>query len=72
MERRLRLRWWIEAVLFVVALGLFVVTVAWPEWIEAVFGVEPYGGSGAVEWLIAIGALHNGMRGRVVVSEGSA
>ena len=57
MERRLRLRWWIEAALFIVALGLFVLTLAWPEWIEEVFGVEPDGGSGALEWLIAIAFL---------------
>jgi hypothetical protein len=57
MERRLRIRWWIEAELMVVALGLFVLSLAWPEWIEEVFGVEPDGGSGALEWLIAIAFL---------------
>lgn len=31
---------------------LFVATVAWPEWIEIVFGVDPDHGDGSLEWLI--------------------
>jgi hypothetical protein len=31
---------------------LFVATVAWPEWIEAIFGIEPDHGDGSLEWLI--------------------
>jgi hypothetical protein len=39
-------------------LVLLVLTAAWPEWIEAIFGVEPDGGSGALEWaLVAVLAV---------------
>jgi hypothetical protein len=59
-SRRLRL----EIGLAVLSTLLFVATVAWPEWIEVIFGVEPDRGDGSLEWLImgvtalcAIGAL---------------
>jgi hypothetical protein len=59
-SRRLRL----EIGLAAVSVLLFVATVAWPEWIEMIFGVDPDHGDGSLEWLImgvtalcAIGAL---------------
>ena len=57
MERRLRIRWWIEVTLAVIALGLFVVTLISAEWIEELTGWEPDGGSGELEWLIAAAFL---------------
>lgn len=29
-----------------------VLSLAWPDWIEALFGVNPDHGSGATEWLV--------------------
>ena len=53
----LRRRFWLEVVCGAVGLVLFVVTLISREWIEAIFGVDPDGGSGALEYLIAIGLL---------------
>lgn len=47
-SRRLRL----EICLAALSAVLFVVTVAWPEWIEEVFGVDPDHGDGSLELLI--------------------
>lgn len=30
-------------------------TASVPDWIEAVFGVEPDGGDGSLEWLLVLG-----------------
>jgi len=51
--KRLRL----EAGLAALSAALFVATLVWPEWIEAVFGVDPDGGDGSMEWLaVAVAA----------------
>jgi hypothetical protein len=47
-SRRLRL----EIGLAALSALLFVATVAWPEWIEMIFGVDPDHGDGSLEWLI--------------------
>jgi hypothetical protein len=56
MESRLRRRLRVEVVLAGLSAALFVLTLVFPEWIEALTGLEPDAGSGALEWLIA-GAL---------------
>jgi hypothetical protein len=43
---------WIELGLAVSSGCLLVLTLVTREWIELVFGVDPDGGSGALEWLI--------------------
>jgi hypothetical protein len=50
MNRRPRRRFWLESAIFVLSFASLAATLVDPEWIEAVFGVEPDGGSGALEW----------------------
>jgi hypothetical protein len=52
MNGPMRLRFWVEAVLAVVTGLLFVLTLVTREWIELLFGVDPDGGDGSLEWAI--------------------
>lgn len=52
MRSPARIRFCCEVVLAVVTAGLAVLTLITREWIEAIFGVDPDGGSGALEWAI--------------------
>ena len=49
--RRSRLR--VDAVLASLSAFLLMLTLVLPDWIEVVFHVDPDGGSGELEWLIA-------------------
>jgi hypothetical protein len=52
MNPRVRKRFWIELGLGVLSGLLLVLTLVTREWIELLFGVDPDGGSGALEWVI--------------------
>ena len=55
MSRNLRRRYWLEITLAVVAGVLAILTLITREWIEILFGVDPDGGNGSLEWaLVAI------------------
>jgi hypothetical protein len=54
VSRHVRRRFWLELALAIVAAALSVLGAVWPEWIEAVSGVSPDGGSGALERLVAV------------------
>jgi hypothetical protein len=54
----LRPRFWIMSGLGFVSALLGVLTLFEAEWIEVVFGLDPDGGSGALEWsIVTVGLL---------------
>lgn len=50
MVRPVRKRFWVECAATFLSGSLVAVTTIWPTWIELLFGVDPDGGSGALEW----------------------
>jgi hypothetical protein len=48
---------WIASGLAFVSGILFVLTLVWKDWIELVFGVDPDGHDGSLEWLIVLALL---------------
>jgi hypothetical protein len=57
MIHPVRRRFWIEVSLAATCLAAFTMTMLVPTWIEEVFGVEPDGGSGALEVAILAALL---------------
>jgi hypothetical protein len=53
MSKR-RTRFWVETICGIIGVSLFVLTLISRKWIEIVFGVDPDGGSGALEFGIAL------------------
>ena len=54
MVRSVRRRFWTESILGANTFVLLVMTLISREWIEEIFGVDPDGGSGALEWAIVV------------------
>ncbi|HEY2196001.1 MAG TPA: hypothetical protein VGH76_27410 [Actinomycetospora sp.] len=53
MRRRLHQRYRLEVVATVIAAVLALVTLVWADWIELLTGLDPDGGNGELEWLLA-------------------
>ncbi|MEU2042716.1 hypothetical protein [Nocardia niwae] len=52
MKHRLRIQFWIESALALLSAVVLGLTLAWPNWIERLTGLEPDDHSGSVEWAI--------------------
>lgn len=50
-------RFWIETGLAALTAFLLLLTLVWSEWIEFLFGVDPDGGDGSLEWAIVAALL---------------
>jgi len=48
---------WVRLALAAASAVLLVVTIAWPDWIELVFRLDPDHGSGRLEWAIVVVAF---------------
>lgn len=49
-----RLRFWLELAMAIGSGALLLLTVALPDWIEVVFGIDPDAGNGSLEWMITL------------------
>ena len=68
--RVLRVQFWLEIGLAVATASLALLTVLTAEWIEVVFGLDPDGGSGRLEWGV-VGALAVAAAGFALLARGS-
>lgn len=50
----MRLQFWVALVLGVLSAVLALLTLITREWIEIIFGVDPDGGNGSLEWVIVV------------------
>ena len=57
MTQQVRRRFSIETVAVIASVVLFLLTMAWPDWIELVLRVDPDQHSGLLEWLIVVVAF---------------
>jgi len=57
MRRTVRARFWLELALGSATAALAVLTAVSGEWIELLFGVDPDGGDGSLEWAIVAALL---------------
>jgi hypothetical protein len=57
MRRNLPARFWFEAITAAIGLTLFVLTLFTREWFELLTGLDPDGGSGALEVALAVALL---------------
>jgi hypothetical protein len=58
MRGNIRRSFCIEACVSVCSLLLFIVTLAWPNWIELISGIDPdHGDGGCEQWIVAASAL---------------
>jgi hypothetical protein len=55
--RQLRRRFWAEIAMALASSSLLILTLAWKDWIEIVFRVDPDHRNGGLEWLIVVVAL---------------
>jgi hypothetical protein len=49
---RVSARFWLETIVGILSIGLMLVTLVWPDWLELVVHIDPDSGSGAAEWAV--------------------
>jgi hypothetical protein len=68
MDRHGRGKQWVLNTTIAVGGILCLMTLVWPDWIEAIFGLDPDGGDGSVERWIARGVALAALTAVIVVS----
>jgi hypothetical protein len=53
LRQSVRYRFWVEAGLGTLSIALLVLTLLAPDWIEAIFSVDPDQHNGSLEWAIS-------------------